>query len=573
MLQIAAAALALQLTVAPQPAVQGAARELPVHARSTAVDSARDLGRARSAQAAFEKSRRAQLPISYGGSGRCDVRLGRYCWWYDETTPKFPPEATSIIERRAELLAELDALSARYPGDDWLAGMRVHYRIDGKHFPAADSAASACRASAWWCSALTGYAAHARGNEARADSAFNAAIAAMTPDEACAWRNITPLLGGGDRDGYEHRACEARAVIETRYWVLSQPQLATRANEWRNEFNVRRVLVHLAEHAATPHALAWGDDAAELVLRYGWPAAWSRVLTSSVNASDPAIIGHDPSPSFTFAPGVRIGDSASAVAPDAWDMNAPRGETRYAPHQVGRMTQVAAQFARFRRGDSTLVVAAFAARDDSLVAPVATLVAAHADSAPLASVPDTSHAGRARLMLGGVPVLVGMELIDTTMRTLARTRVAFAPVADSARLAVSDLLVYRAGEDMAGSLDSALAHAIPGDTVTKGRPLGVFWETYGLSADGESVDVAVSVERIDHSWIRSTRQKLGLTPMDTPIKVRWTDARPPANQAAPHAISMDLENLDPGRYRLTLTLTPSGGAAATSTREIALQNP
>ena len=109
--------------------------------------------------------------------------------------------------------------------------------------------------------------------------------------------------------------------------------------------------------------------------------------------------------------------------------------------------------------------------------------------------------------------------------------------------------------------------------MTRGRPLGLFWETYGLF-DGETVDLAVSVERVDHGWIRSARQRLGLTPVDTPIRILWTDARPPASdRAAPHAISLDLENLDPGRYRVTLTLTPAGGTPVATVREIALQHP
>ena len=156
---------------------------------STSADSARDLSRAHGAQNAFERSRRAQLPIAYGSSGRCEVRLGRYCWWYDEHTPKFAPEADIVGVRRSELIAELDALSMRYPGDDWLAGMRVYYRIDGKMLASAETAATGCRAAAWWCSALVGYASHALGNVVRADSAFGAAILAMRAPDACAWRS------------------------------------------------------------------------------------------------------------------------------------------------------------------------------------------------------------------------------------------------------------------------------------------------------------------------------------------------------------------------------------------------
>src|SRR5258708_17007212 len=90
-----------------------------------AADSARDLKRAYAAQASFERSRRALLPISYGSYGRGDGRLGRFCWWYDPSRPTFPPEAQTIGHRLGDLLAELDTRRARYPSDDWLAGMPV----------------------------------------------------------------------------------------------------------------------------------------------------------------------------------------------------------------------------------------------------------------------------------------------------------------------------------------------------------------------------------------------------------------------------------------------------------------
>jgi hypothetical protein len=340
-----------------------------------AADSARDLRRAQSAQQSFERSRRNWLPTGYANSGRCDVRLGRFCWWYDESVPNFPPEAEQVRRRRAELVTSLDEMGSRYPGDDWLAGMRVHYRVDGRDLAGADSIARACAATRWWCGALVGYVAHTRGESARADSAFAFALAEMPVEAACAWRDITPLLGDSDREVYEPRTCAARHPMEARYWLLSRPQLAVGANEWQSEFNARRVLSRLAERAATPQSISWGKDAAELVLRYGWPTAWSRTANVGMGASaiEPGIIGHDPSPSFAFAPSGRLGDSLSALPEDAWDLVAPRAEARFAPRLVRRVAGVAAQVARFRRGDSTLVVAAFAASDDSLRAPIATL--------------------------------------------------------------------------------------------------------------------------------------------------------------------------------------------------------
>ena len=153
-------------------------------------DSVRAARLARNEQASFERARRAYLPSDPGGEGRCDVHVGRFCWWSDETRPLLPPEAPSIVARRALLISLFDSLSAIHPGDDWIVGMAVHYRIESGDVAGADSAARTCRATAWWCAALTGYAAQARGNAAAADSAFSIALATMPEAQRCQWTDI-----------------------------------------------------------------------------------------------------------------------------------------------------------------------------------------------------------------------------------------------------------------------------------------------------------------------------------------------------------------------------------------------
>ena len=534
-------------------------------------DSARTLSRVRDAQASFERVRRYALPPGLGSDGRCDVRLGRYCWWYDGQTPTFPPERPSVRERRLELLARLDSIALRLPGDDWIAAMRVHYRIDARDFAGADSAASSCRASAWWCAALVGYASHVNGAELRADSAFTVAIGAMDSAAACAWRSVAPLLAGGDRDRYEKLSCAERTALEPRFWLLSAAMLSAPGNEWRNEYNARRVVSWIASRSATPHALAWGDDAEELVLRYGWPIAWSRIRSNPMMQDDGGIIGHDPSPSFVFTPRDWLADTTSAVNNDAWSFDDSRGESRFAPRQVRRVAASAAQFARFRRGDSTLVVAAYAARDDSLRSPATTLAAASFDGRITVSAADSTVRGRARVTMDGRPLMAGTDTHDSSTHTLLRTRAVFAAQVDSGNaLTLSDLLVFRPGESPAETLDSALVRAVAGDTVTRTAPIGLFWESYGLPSVSDTVDVSVSVERVDHGWIRSARQRLGLTPVDTPIRIKWTDPRAATSAAAGHSISLSLDNLDAGRYRITLALKPLNGRPALSAREIEL---
>ncbi len=64
-----------------------------------------------------------------------------------------------------------------------------------------------------------------------------------------------------------------------------------------------------------------------------------------------------------------------------------------------------------------------------------------------------------------------------------------------------------------------------------------------------------------------------MAPADTPIRIQWADARPPADRAAPHPVSLDVGNLDAGRYRITLTVAPAAGPAVATAREVTLSDP
>lgn len=77
----------------------------------------------------FERQRRFLLPVTRGDPGRCDVRVGSYCYWYDENEDPGPPEPARIARARQRLLILLDSLAARHPGDGWLAGQRLLYGL------------------------------------------------------------------------------------------------------------------------------------------------------------------------------------------------------------------------------------------------------------------------------------------------------------------------------------------------------------------------------------------------------------------------------------------------------------
>jgi hypothetical protein len=566
-MHVALLALAFQLGFTALPAPQG--RGVPT---ARAADSTRDLKAARAAQASFEFARRSNLPEGFGSSGRCDVQLGRYCWWYDEFPIKLPPEANSIVRRRADLIATLDSLGELHPGDDWIVGMRVHYRIDGRAPASADTVARACRATSWWCLALVGYASHLLGNAAAAESAFTGALEGMPDDERCKWRDISVLLPPNTRHYYEGLSCAARQDVEDRYWILGRPRLSVDGNEWRAEFYVRRLQARLANRSATPQAGAWGRDGEELLLRYGWPVGWSKVERMGSVVPEQSVIGHDPSPSFNFAPDEALYDTAASAQNDAWDMKIRTAESRFAPRLVKRVAPVGMQIARFRRGDSTLVVSAFKASDDSLVAAGPAVLGVTLADGTVRTIQAAGSSGTATLMLERSPLLAGIEVADTTTSTLARSRALLRPFARGNGLAVSDLLLFSAEEGAPESITAALERAFPGDTLYRERPIGVYWETYGVAEQGEELDVAVTVERIDRSWLRGVRQKLKLSDPDSPLRLHWSDARPAAvGEVLPRAISLKLGNLEPGKYRITMALGRADGVSATASREVELR--
>src|SRR6185503_15238542 len=109
----------------------------------------------------FERTRRANLPLESGGSsGRCDVRVGRFCYWWDDGEFPPTPEPPKTKAARAALLDRLARGAKRVPGDGWIAGQRVRYLAEDDRALDAVNAARECRAAASWCAALAGFAFH-----------------------------------------------------------------------------------------------------------------------------------------------------------------------------------------------------------------------------------------------------------------------------------------------------------------------------------------------------------------------------------------------------------------------------
>ncbi len=573
---VAALALALALLPAPSARAQSAAT------RAFPFDSVSLARRARAAQARFEAFRRSHLYRDLADpGGRCDVRVGRFCYWYDPPFDPPPPEDEAVGPARDRLLRDLADLARALPGDDWIAGQRVRYLVEAGRADSAVAVAAGCAGTPWWCEALDGFARHAAGDEPGADGAFARALAAMPETERCLWTDLSPLLDDADADAYRALPCAARDSANRRIWWLADPLYSRPGNEVRTEHYARETMALALEHAETAHGIPWGPDLRELTVRYGWPTHWSRPFGRPGRIEDPPVLGHEPSPSFWLFPAPAMPAPWADPTGVRWDPGAERPPARYAlPYATGFAPIGRAQLARFLRRDTTLTVAAFDLRADSVFAgrPARVRVAVSRDAdAVAASGPVPGPRGVAVAASGWRPLVASLEATGTDTTRVARLRVMAPP--DPAGLAppLSDLLLFAAGEVGAAlpeSLEAALAAALPSVTVPRGGKVGLYWEVYPAPEPGYPLEVGVRVVP-DRSKSRAP-YPLGRPecPAGGPaaLTLRWREPPEPPRRGPGRSVVLDLGSLRSGRYVVVVEVLAGRERLGCTGREIRVED-
>lgn len=539
-----------------------------------AADSQRIVRRARSAQTEFEAFRRMRLPIGYRSSDPCEMHIGRYCYWRgDEFDDKpAPPEQPAIRERRAWLIRMLDSASGVLPGDAWIAGQVVRYLVEVDSTDAAIRAArETCRAGASWCHALAGYAAHNGARFATADSEFTAALASMDVPEQCRWLDISDLITGDLARRFDSLDCAGRSQLARRALHVGAPLYSISGTDLFTEHLARVTRARIAEHSAGPDGESWADDQRQLMVRYGWPRWYSRTEPSFGSQTPPSFIGHDVGMPYNFLPTLATIDHIGGTARDDWQLADPRAATGYAPSYARTLHGLPSQIARFRRGDSTLVVAAWDARRDTtlLGRPLDAALVLWADDSARAVVrlSDAHPVGSITATAVVDSGLVSLEVIAKQQRRAARARVGLPP-RDSGRVTLSDLLLYSPTSSPSNELDVVRERAFTSDVVPPSRELGVYWETYGLRATGEPVHFTLTIEQIGVGWMRRTAERLHLADPTTGLRIQWQEVPQPINGIAGRGVRVDVSRLRGGRYRMRVAVNSAGESAALATREI-----
>lgn len=539
-----------------------------------APDSTQILRRARDLQARFERRRRQLLPRFYTGvADRC-VIVGRFCEWHPRIEDKeVPEEGDNIRAARAALLRHLVNASAALPGDDWIIGQRVRYLLESRD-TSAIGVARDCRATQWWCEALLGLALHVSGDFAAADSIFAIALDDMPSLVRCHWTNLSPLLDDDFRGTYRKMTCAQRAVVNPRMWWVADPLYMTPGNDRRTEHFSRVMHTALQKDAMNTYGLSWGGDLGELILRFGWAEKWTQQpSTSALVDARPGITGHEREPGFHFFLTRRPPDSLGPIADSMFEIDQFPPREQYSPRYARAFAPLDAQVARFRRGDSTRIVAAYDVNADTLFGQRqfgAALVAMGNESAAPArnEIADSPPKNVLTVTTPWKSQLVGVELLAADGAGAARWRSGFEEIPlDSNRISVSDLLFVDGSPSLPVDLDDAIPRAHGGTKFRRDTKIGLFWELYGRAPADSALPISLTITPIDQGLLRRAFRALRIVPKPTPLNIRWQE-NGAAGVLSARSVLLDLSLVPAGRYAVKLEVGSGQRAMASRIIEV-----
>lgn len=529
----------------------------------------------------FARHRRLRFPITgTAGRGRCEERVGRYCLFHDEEGEGWepPPEHPDIAPRRRRLVDRLARAARRRPGDGWIAGQRVRYLMqDGRPGEAA-AAARDCRAGTWWCRALEAFARHRAGAPGPADSLFDLALAAMPDSLRRRWLDPSVILEDEAADRWEGLEGERRPAWLERLWWLSDPLWSVPGSGRRTGHLARRVRCRIHRDADGPYGDAWGDDLAELTMRYGWPVGWQRVRPGpyDLGTDVPVVAHHDPSARIMIPP-ARVLEDPPAAGSDAWPLEPDEPHSEYAPPALDTLVRPPARLARFPRPDSLRLVAAWRWEEgDGARASLRVEAGPHGPAAARTG-RQTGPTGRLHVAVRPGPVVTSLELVRAEERRAARRRVGVRPPDRPEGMpGLSDLLltapsggtgavadtvarVFRRRAEEGPTLARAAARARPPGAVRPGERLGLYWEAYGRSAELRGGRTEVRLVQAGGGLLEGLARGLGLADDPREVAIGWPTTPSEGGRVHPSGVALTLPNgLEPGRYAVEVTVRPPG---------------
>ncbi len=594
------------------PSASGPLTAQDVSAPSVASQS---VAEARGMQATFEAFRQSRIPPRIRPAGsRCDRQIGRICHWFGGAEEAdFPPEPVETEMARRELLQSLADTWAEVK-DPWLLGQLVHYLVEDRRLEQAERLARDCGLTeTWWCSALLGYLLHLQEDFPGAEAAFLDALELLPEGEKERWRTPRFLLSSEGERSFRSASTQEKDVLQDRLWRFSNPLFLVEGNDRLTDHYSRLVLAGIREDSANPFQMDWGEDLEETLIRYGRTIGWSRFRAQPSGGMTPqdtrsVASHHDPASRGYLFPEEFL-TAPAEVPPETW-ITAPReAHTWYAPPYAPDFRGLETQVARFRRGDSLLVVGAFRPDQGSLVAGAVEPVEERGDPVGRPNPfgggggeeaewgdgsggEDAGGAVQTGLFLvpedGGEPFethaevregvltlhaptgryVSSLEVLDVDAGSAWRARQGVSQDELFAGLAgLSDILLLEEDAPLPADLDEAIPFARPGIHVRPDERFVVAWEVYGLEVD-ETARITVGFTRGRPGFMRRVGEFLGIVEPDVPVEVSFDQTAPDVVQTLFRALHLELPDLEPGEYTLHVQLDVGGREPAIASRPL-----
>ena len=604
--------VALSCLAAPLPI-----RAAQENAATSAADSVALLEDAKEEQKKYERYRERRLPPGMRSFGGCDALVGRLCVRRDGKAPPLAAEPIEVEMARMELLRTLGRIGARIPRDRWVVGQRVYYLREQGEWRRAEMLTSRCDPDdEWWCLALRGYLLQSRGESVEAEAVFHDAISRMPEEERRSWVALDHLLDDDGRELFENADAARQETLREQLWLLADPLYLVEGNDREAEQYARRTLIRIRESAENAYDIPWGEDLEELVARYGEETGWQRVrpksatrweweghrveadrhgggvrwrrpprLPSGFTGDTRFIVGRRRPYGREFLPAGAFLEDPAGIPVRAWEIEDQAPWTAYTPWYVPVITTMDAQVARFRRGDSLLVVAGYqpplppppaepvrlsmrdvAPGDDpfavfAVTPPPVNEPASVVESGVFVLTPagerlvDQRGSMREGVVTARVPdgaYIFGVEVLDEAGGQAWRARGGVRQRAlPFGLVGVSDVILMDPRGDLPGSLDEALPRVLGSTRVISGETLVAGWEVYGLQP-GENAIVDITMHDVRPGIVARATQFLRLTSPEAPLEMSWEEAGPDQRGTVFRAIALTLPELEPDEYDLIL---------------------
>ena len=460
-----------------------------------------------------------------------------------------------------------------------------------------------------------GLATHRLGDDREATVAFDSALAYVSDADRVRYTRLSKILrpsppkGSTDSDSakYDRSSPAHRESVERVYWLLADPLALTAVNEHRLEFLSRITFAEL-RWTSDDFALRGMDtDRGDIHIRYGPPSLIAGF--APVNGASTVLWLYDDGLSFVFRQPPTWG-TASIAGEFAEKARQLRAATpvRWGNVPITRsLDSLRVQLARFRgAGDSTdavLVARVPVARLVSgldlrqgtvdvaflFYAPDAAIV--RKDSSRLVvdvEAPDAREPLRSwRMTVGRDAQLYRVEALQPDGGRAARALGTVVPLGRTA-LSTSDLLVadrVLPRSESAGERWTDF-NVVPNvGRFASGAPVGLLWETYGLTADkdgGARYRISITLDKVQRTGpvgialrvMGGVKEVTGRTAKGRGRVTLSFDRQVAARPVVTDYLTLDLGSAPSGRYRMELEVTDLVSRQTTTTRrEITVLEP